>query len=99
MTKPRSFSLSPADWTEIFYALDQDSKGARTRIKEEQLNSNFTDTDWLEIYIAVKDKLDRMKSGFYGRDREARDWRRQLERILAELDEIRAEYIGGEPCA
>lgn len=99
MTKQRNFSLSPADWSEIFYALDQESTGARTRIEEEQLNSDFTDADWIEIYIAVKDKLDRMKSGFYGRDRVVREWRRELERILAELDEIRAEYIGGEPCA
>jgi hypothetical protein len=62
------------------------------------LNSDFTDTDWIEIYVAVNDKSDGMKTGVFGRDREARDWRKQLEHILAELDEIRAEYIGGGAC-
>jgi hypothetical protein len=96
--KLRDFRLSPSAWTEILYALDQDSTGARTRISEKQLISEFTDADWLEIYTAVEAKLVRMKSGHYGTDSVVCRWRRELQRILAELDEIGAQYIGGVPC-
>src|SRR4051794_2869835 len=98
MSTDRNFKLSPADWNEIFYALDQGSTGALTRIVEEQLTSDLTDADWIEIYIAVETKVNRMKSGFYGTDSLTRKWRKDLERILTKMNDIHSEYIGGQPC-
>jgi hypothetical protein len=97
-TRVRAFILTPADWTEIFYCLDNTEDELGVKIDEEAANDNakFTDVDWIEIYISVKAKLDLMKSGLYGRDRLAKDWREHLTDILGTLDPIRAEFIGGE---
>jgi hypothetical protein len=99
MTKTRNFSLSTSDWSEIYYALDSED-GVKAKIDEEGLTGSevLTDVDWLEIYIACEEKLNRLRDGFYGRDSIAREWRKQFERIVGELDEIRAEYIGVEQC-
>jgi hypothetical protein len=82
--------LTPSDWTEIYNALERED-GARQRIREESLVQDLEDHDWDEIKSAVNAKLVRLKAGFYGTDRVAREWRKQMARILADLQEMRPE--------
>ncbi|MCU1330152.1 MAG: hypothetical protein JWN34_5522 [Bryobacterales bacterium] len=42
--------------------------------------------------IAVKAKYARLKAGFYGTDNVAREWRKQMARILSQLQEMRPEH-------
>lgn len=99
---PRSFPLTGEDWTEIYYALGAQD-GARRKLPVDGLDMTeakqrrLSERDWIEIYLAIASKLDRLKAGFYGRDRKVREWREHLESILDALDTVREHFIGGKP--
>jgi hypothetical protein len=82
--------LIPSDWTEIYNALERED-GARQRIREESRVQDLEDRDWEEIRSAVEAKYAGLKAGFYGSDSVAREWRKQMARILAQLHEMRPE--------
>jgi hypothetical protein len=83
--------LTPRDWTEIYNALEGED-GARQRVREESVQQDLEDHDWDEIKSAVEAKYARLKAGFYGSDSVAREWRKQMARILSQLQEMRPEH-------
>lgn len=82
--------LAMADANEIFYALDPEDEFAdKIGVDGKNLLSDtpptFTRDEAERIYDAVVDKRDAVKSGFYGDDSDAREWRRHLDDILDEI--------------
>ncbi len=97
---PYEFPLSSTDWAEVYNCLDpedgagrklpQDGEGMTDAKRQRRLSER----DWIEIYLAVQDKRDALKTGFYGRDTLAREWRHQMESILETLAPVAETFIG-----
>ena len=83
-----SLDLTDSDWSEIYYALN-DEHGAKAKIDEYgPLVPELTRVDWLEICLAIREKHAKLKDGMYGNDRLARKWLADLDGILEELSDI-----------
>jgi hypothetical protein len=45
----------------------------------------LTHRDWVELFYALESKILRLRDGHYGRDAEARRWRRHLAAIRRKI--------------
>lgn len=76
-------ALTSEDWEEIDACIPKELFEKVNQSDDPTLNHS----DWHKIYVCVHEKLSRVRSGFYGNDRVAKDWKEHLKEIASKLRE------------